>query len=136
MIYALDTNIISYLLRQYYNREVAARFIEEIEKGNDYVIPPLSYYETTWYLLRKGATVQLRFFQNLYKNALVKASMSEAAFLKAAQIRVDLEMLGQSVGDGDIFIAAYCLVNDYVLVTNNMKHFERIEGLKCVNWKE
>ena len=38
--------------------------------------------------------------------------------------------------DGDIFIAAQCIVNDYTLVTDNTGDFERINGLKTVNWKK
>ncbi len=30
----------------------------------------------------------------------------------------------------DIFIGATCIVNDLPLLTNNTKHFERIEGVK------
>jgi tRNA(fMet)-specific endonuclease VapC len=40
------------------------------------------------------------------------------------------------IGDADILIAAYCLVNDYTLVTNNTNDFNRIDGLKLVNWKD
>jgi len=90
MIYALDTNIISFLLRAKQNPEVAKRFAFEIEQGNDYVIPPLSYYEITWYLIRKKATAQLRYFHNLYQNALIKTGMDEAGLLLAAQIRANL----------------------------------------------
>jgi predicted nucleic acid-binding protein len=38
-------------------------------------------------------------------------------------------------GDGDYLIAAFCIVKDYTLVTGNTRHFERIDGLKYVNWK-
>ncbi len=31
--------------------------------------------------------------------------------------------MGELIEDADIFIAAMCLKNDYVLVTNNVKHF-------------
>ena len=72
MIYALDTNIISFLLRAKQNPEVAKRFEAEMGQENDYVIPPISYYEITWYLLRKKATAQLRYFNDLYKNSFVK----------------------------------------------------------------
>jgi len=34
----------------------------------------------------------------------------------------------------DIFIAACALAEDLTLVTNNEKHFERIEGLRIENW--
>jgi len=49
----------------------------------------------------------------------------------------DLEERGLPVGnkDADIFIAAHCIVNDYTLVTDNTGDFERIDGLKFVNWK-
>ena len=136
MVYALDTNIISYLLRPNQNQEVVRRFLIETEQ-NDYVIPPLSYFETLWYLLRKKATAQLRVFNELYKNSLLKINMGEAEFIKAAEIRAELEEKGTPIGnDGDIFIAAYCIVNNYSLVTNNPRDFERIDGLNFVNWKE
>ena len=136
MIYALDTNTISFILRAKQNPEVAERLKTAIEQGNDYAIPPLSYYEITWYLLRKRAKTQLRQFHDLYKNAFVKTSMEETDLLLAAQIRANLEEQGRTIGDADIFIAAYCLVNDYILVTDNTSDFERIEGLKIVNWKK
>ena len=138
MIYALDTNIISYLLRRNYNTEVAKRFETEIDRGNHYVIPPLSYYEITWYLIRKNAAAQLRIFQELYRNAYTKIGMNETDFITAAKIKAYLEERGTPISknDADIFIAAYCITNGYTLVTDNIKHFEHIDGLELVNWKE
>jgi len=135
MIYALDTNTISFLLRAKNNPEIAERFATEIEQGNDYAIPPLSYYEIMWYLIRKKATVQLRYFQDLYQSSIVKPRMDEADLLLAAQIRADLDEQGKPISDTDILIAAYCIVNEFILVTDNTRDFERIEGLKIVNWK-
>ena len=42
---------------------------------------------------------------------------------------------GRLIEDNDIFIAAMAMVNDCVLVTANEKHFNRIEGLRYVNWR-
>jgi len=139
MIYALDTNIISFLLRRERNQEVAKRFEDEIAvRGNYYVIPPISHYEITWYLLRKKAVRQMQIFNELYADSLTKISMREAEFIKAAEIKADLEERGLPIGskDADIFIAAHCIVNDYTLVTDNTSDFERIDGLKFVNWKD
>jgi predicted nucleic acid-binding protein len=50
-----------------------------------------------------------------------------------------LSKQGKPIGgkfDGDVFIAAYCLVNSYTLITNNKDHFERINGLKFVKWAQ
>ncbi|MDR2558513.1 MAG: PIN domain-containing protein [Oscillospiraceae bacterium] len=137
MTFALDTNVISHLLRPSQNQDVVNRFLAETE-NNNYVIPPLCYYETLWYLLRKNAIAQLRIFDEIYKNASTKISMGEADFHKAAEIRARLEEAGTPIGnkDADVFIAAYCIVNGYTLVTQNTSDFSRIDGLKLANWKE
>ena len=64
--------------------------------------------------------------------------MSEEDFVTAIKIKAYLMEQGTPIGkkDGDIFIAAYCIVNDYTLVTDNTRDFSRIDGLKYVNWKE
>lgn len=138
MVYALDTNIISYLLRPSKNQELVRKFIIETQQNN-YVIPPFCHYEILWYLLRKKADAQLRIFNELYKSSLLKINMNEAEFIKASEIKAGLEEKGTPIGkDADIFIAAYCIVNDYTLVTNNTSDFEQINKLKnelkFVNW--
>jgi tRNA(fMet)-specific endonuclease VapC len=136
MTYALDTNIISFLLRPSHNQGVVQKFEEAIEQGNEYIIPPLCYYEIYWYLLRKKATTQLRIFERICQNASAEIIMREAEFLKAAELKAYLEEQGTPIGagDADIFIAAYCIVNNYTLVTDNSKDFERIPNLQYVNW--
>jgi tRNA(fMet)-specific endonuclease VapC len=34
----------------------------------------------------------------------------------------------------DLLIASISLANNYILVTNNIKEFKRIKGLKIENW--
>lgn len=51
-----------------------------------------------------------------------------------AQIKVRLKSEGKILDDFDILIAATAIVNDCILVTNNIKHFERIDGLMIENW--
>ncbi len=58
---------------------------------------------------------------------------NEAA-LHYGQIRFDLQRRGQMIGGNDLFIAAHALALDCVLVTNNTREFERVEGLKLENW--
>jgi len=43
---------------------------------------------------------------------------------------------GVLIEDADILIASIALVEDLVLVTDNIRHFERIKGLEIENWKE
>jgi tRNA(fMet)-specific endonuclease VapC len=51
-----------------------------------------------------------------------------------ADIRYETEVKGESVGPNDLFIAAIVKFNDGIFVTNNVKEFERIKGLKIENW--
>ena len=52
-----------------------------------------------------------------------------------ADIRHKLVTTGQPIGELDMMIAAHSLSAGAVLVTNNMRHYERIDGLLAlVNW--
>ena len=62
--------------------------------------------------------------------------MNIAAWEEAADIYGKSRKAGKPIEDTDILIAAFCIVNDYVLVTNNTDHFEGINGLQMVNWVE
>lgn len=53
-----------------------------------------------------------------------------------AMLKVGLEKAGTPLDDFDLILAACALANDLVLVTNNVKHFERIEGLRLTNWAQ
>ena len=50
------------------------------------------------------------------------------------QIKADLKRRGELVNDSDLFIAATALAHDLILVTNNEKHFQRINSLQVENW--
>jgi tRNA(fMet)-specific endonuclease VapC len=45
----------------------------------------------------------------------------------------ELKPKAKIMGGFDILIAATCLANDLTLLTNNFKHFERIEGLPIIS---
>lgn len=50
------------------------------------------------------------------------------------RLKARLESEGNRLDDFDLIIAATALTHNLVLVTNNEKHFQRIEGLKIENW--
>ncbi len=50
-----------------------------------------------------------------------------------AQLRAELETLGQSIGSNDTFIAAHALAIGAVLVTAD-SDFRRVPGLRVENW--
>ena len=52
------------------------------------------------------------------------------------KLKAQLESSGARLDDFDLAIAACALAYDLTLVTNNTKHFRRVEGLKLANWTE
>jgi predicted nucleic acid-binding protein len=64
--------------------------------------------------------------------------MGEAEFRLSARLKAELVEKGIPIGnkDADIFIAAYCIINGYTLVTDNINDFNRIDKLKFINWKK
>ena len=129
--YALDTNTISYLLKE--DPTVSTRFMAESSTENLLVIPLMAYYEVKRGLLAVDAAKKIRHFERLCA-ALGVDDMRVDVLDRAAFIYDDLRRIGRLVEDADIIIAAFCIVNDCILVTNNIKHFEPINGLQYEDW--
>ena len=51
-----------------------------------------------------------------------------------AEIRSDLKKKGQLIGSNDLMIAAHARSLGATVVTNNVKDFRRVKGLKFENW--
>jgi tRNA(fMet)-specific endonuclease VapC len=58
----------------------------------------------------------------------------EAAALEGARLRARLNGLGTRIGDLDSLIAAQALARRLTLVTNNLREFQRVPGLRLENW--
>jgi len=133
MIYALDTNIISYILNG--NTELEGKLDIVTKSGSRVIIPLMVYYEARRGLLASNATKKLQSFDKLCSrlgvNGLNTSDMDTAADIYAKRKRT-----GTMIDDGDLLIAAQCVTNGYTLITNNVKHFKDIDGLQLVNWVE
>ncbi len=51
-----------------------------------------------------------------------------------ADIRADLASKGKIIGNNDLWIAAHVRSMDKILVSNNLKEFQRVQKLKLENW--
>lgn len=58
-----------------------------------------------------------------------------SSFKEYGEIRLSLEHTGQRVDQFDLLIGATAMHHELTLVTSNLKHFERMQGLKIENWK-
>jgi tRNA(fMet)-specific endonuclease VapC len=60
--------------------------------------------------------------------------LDDSAARHYARIRAHLETRGQIIGTHDLWIAAHALSLDFTLVTENLREFRRVPGLKVENW--
>lgn len=51
-----------------------------------------------------------------------------------AEIRAELKRRGSPIGSNDLMIAAHARSLDATLVTNNVREFRRVPGLRVENW--
>ena len=50
------------------------------------------------------------------------------------QLKAELAKVGKLIGPYDLMIAGHARSMGLTLVTNNMKEFERVPGLRLSNW--
>lgn len=129
MNYLLDTNICAYFMRGKGN--VAAKFIEI---GQQY----LYISEMTLGELLYGAQCSDRPLENL---KAVSVFCQYVSILSTANIwhefaiqKAFLRKKGQIIEDADIIIGSTAIVNNMVMVTENVKHMGRLQGIVVENW--
>ena len=131
MVYALDTNIIIRYLRN--DPTVRQNFNDSVLRGDDLVVPKVVNYE-----IRRGFRVtSAPKKEAIYKILTERCDLAEMdvySWERAEYVYADLYNKGFTICEMDILVAAFCLEKDYTLVTNNVKHFEQIDGLRFVNW--
>jgi tRNA(fMet)-specific endonuclease VapC len=59
---------------------------------------------------------------------------SAVAAIHYGQVRAALEAAGRPIGAHDMLIGAHARSAGMIVVTNNLREFERIPGLRTENW--
>lgn len=127
--YLLDTSICVFLFRGKYNIE---NKIDEVGFENCYIS------DVTLAELRYGAYKSNRKEYNLqliddFAKEVGVVSFAETIDVFASE-KNRLRILGTPLEDFDLLIASAAISRDYILVTDNIKHFERVNNINIENW--
>ena len=129
----IDTDILSALLRQ--DPIATNRAKSYVAAHRKLTISVITHYEILRGLRAKTAAAQIARFQRaLTANTILP--LTDEAIDRAASIYAHLYRQGTLIGDADILIAATALTHGLILVTNNVRHFQRVPGLSLDNWLE
>jgi tRNA(fMet)-specific endonuclease VapC len=128
--YILDTNIAIYVIKR--------RPPEALATFNQHA-GQLCISSITLAELLHGVEKSAKPGQNLrqVEDFISRLSVLEYGNKAAAHygdIRADLERKGTPIGVNDLHIAGHARSEGLTLVTNNLKEFERVEGLRLENW--
>lgn len=89
----------------------------------------ISIYEIELGAYRSGRASDI---DTLQKSFIVLPLTKEIA-MRAARLDIDLIQRNLQIGVKDTFIAATCLVHEVPLLTVNLRHFDRVEGLQLID---
>jgi tRNA(fMet)-specific endonuclease VapC len=128
--YMLDTNILIYTIKKR-----PAKVREAFKKYADY----LSMSAITLGELIYGAEKSAQPARNLSDIEALAArvevlSFDSQAALHFGQLRAELAISGKPIGPYDLMIAGHARSRGLILVTNNMREFKRVPGLRLENW--
>lgn len=132
-MFLLDTNILSERIR-------ARPHLPVMRKLLSYEPTLLFASEMTRFELRRGAVRHAnpeKLWSRIASEVLPLArwlAIDSGVTMVAADLSARLEREGQPIESADIFIAATALAHNLILVTRNLRHFERVPGLVVENW--
>ncbi len=129
-MYLLDTDTVIYSLK-------AHPIVQENLRLHYH--EPLRISVITLMELYYGAYKSQKTTSNLAKiktleNSLEVVSLGKESVDVFGMLKATMESSGTPLDDFDLVLASCALAHNLTLVTNNSKHFERIEGLKIQNW--
>ncbi len=131
MLYMLDTNICSYIIR---NKPQSIKTkLQEVEQNHTVALSSIVVSELLYGATKKDSPKLLRIVSAFIDNFIIY-DYSKVSAQSYANIRTDLEKKGEIIGANDLLIASHALSLGAVLVTNNTREFERVEKLVLEDW--
>ncbi len=132
MIFLLDTNIISDLMR--HPQGQAAQRLTTVRE-HDVLTSIVVACEISFGLARKPSPRFVRAWAEL-REILPIAGLTDDVLTSYGEARRALEAAGTPIGPHDTLIAAHALSMGAVVVTDNVREFSRVPGLTAHNWLE
>ena len=86
-------------------------------------------------MINEQRAVKIQPVTHSFLDSVVILSFDEEEAKQTAQIRSFLKRAGTPIGAYDVLIAATAIVHKLILVTANVREFERIPNLQIQNWR-
>jgi len=126
----LDTNICIYAIKK-----KPIEVIQQFSKNQDYICISSITLMELYYGAEKSSNPQKNLAEiELFVANLIILDYDNYAAAHTAQIRAELAKSGKTIGSYDVMIAGHTRSLGLICVTNNLREFERVDGLRLENW--
>jgi tRNA(fMet)-specific endonuclease VapC len=129
--FMLDTDISSYILRD--RPAVVGNRLQRV-RAADVCVSVITEAELLYGVRMAGGNSELQRDVDDFLRRLNVLVWDLAAAAEYADIRSELQGRGAAIGGMDLMIAAHARSLGATLVTNNERHFRRVNHLRVENW--
>ncbi|EDG6309995.1 PIN domain-containing protein [Salmonella enterica subsp. enterica serovar Kentucky] len=132
--YMLDTCICSFIMREQ-PEAVLKRLEQAVLRRHRIVVSAITYAEMRFGCTGKKASPRYAQLVDAFCSRLdAVLAWDRAAVDATTEIRAVLAAAGTPIGSNDAAIAGHAIASGAILVTNNVREFERVPGLQYEDW--
>lgn len=132
MSYLLDTCVVSDFVK---GEENTLKRLKSSSPG-DVFISSITVMEVNYGLaVNPQRAVKIQALLETFLSSITILPFGSEAAEQAAQIRSILKTAGTPIGAYDVLIAATALTHNLIIVTSNIREFQRVPDLKIENWR-
>ncbi|EBK2117430.1 VapC toxin family PIN domain ribonuclease [Salmonella enterica subsp. enterica serovar Kentucky] len=132
--YMLDTCICSFIMREQ-PEAVLKRLEQAVLRRHRIVVSAITYAEMRFGCTGKKASPRHAQLVDAFCSRLdAVLAWDRAAVDATTEIRAVLAAAGTPIGSNDAAIASHAIASGAILVTNNVREFERVPGLQYEDW--
>jgi len=133
-VYCFDTDALSATVR----REPSLALIRRIARvpASQQFTTAITMGELLYGAARRNSKRLTEQVRSLIAGAITVLPFDEPAADTYGPLRAQLESEGQPLAEPDLRIASISLTHGLTLITGNVRHFERVRGLRVENWLE
>lgn len=130
----LDTCICSFIMREQ-PEAVLKRLEQTVLRRHRIVVSAITYAEMRFGCTGKKASPRHAQLVDAFCSRLdAVLAWDRAAVDATTEIRAVLAAAGTPIGSNDAAIAGHAIASGAILVTNNVREFERVPGLQYEDW--
>ncbi|EDG5797718.1 type II toxin-antitoxin system VapC family toxin [Salmonella enterica] len=132
--YMLDTCICSFIMREQ-PEAMLKRLEQAVLRRHRIVVSAITYAEMRFGCTGKKASPRHAQLVDAFCSRLdAVLAWDRAAVDATTEIRAVLAAAGTPIGSNDAAIAGHAIASGAILVTNNVREFERVPGLQYEDW--